>query len=332
MKYLITGCNGLVGSHIARLILQQGGVVRAIKRANSDLSLLADIKDQIEWQETDILDILGLDKAVEGVDYVIHAAAMISFSPAQKNKMRKVNVEGTANLVDACLSHKIKKLCYISSVGAIGRPLKKKQLDESQKWEDSPLNSQYGFTKYLGEQEVFRGHAEGLDVVVVNPSIILGAGDWEKSSTQLFKYVWEEKKYYPRGDINYVDVRDVAQAVYQLIDSDKSGERYILCAGTTSYVRFFNKIATVFNKIVPYKLVSPLMGEIAWRGAKLKAWLTGSEPLLTKETVHSSAVKISFSGQKITQEIGFQYRDLDDSIFWICAYFKEKYVNSSNKS
>ena len=331
MKYLITGCNGLVGSHTARLILQNGGQVSAIKRANSDLSLLADIQDHIEWHEADILDVVALDKAIEGVDYVIHAAAMISFSPSQKNMMRKVNVEGTANVVNACIDHQVKKLCYVSSVGAIGRPLKKNYLDESQKWEESPLNSHYGFTKYLGEQEVFRGMAEGLDVVVVNPSIILGAGDWGKSSTQLFKYVWDKKKYYPRGAINYVDVRDVAKAIHGLTLSEKNGERYILCAGNSMYVDFFSKIAKVFNRVIPYKIVTPFMGEFAWRAAKLKAWFTGSEPLITKETVRSSAANITFNGQKITQEIDFQYRTLDDSIEWICTFFQENYLNSSTK-
>jgi len=330
MKYLITGCNGLVGSHTARLILQNGDEVRAIRRANSDLSLLADIKDQIEWYETDVLDVLGLDQAVEGVDYVIHAAAMISFAPSQQAMMHKINVEGTANVVNACIQHEVKKLCYVSSVGAISRPLKKNHLDESQKWEPSPLNSKYGLSKYLGEQEVFRGIAEGLNAVIVNPSIILGTGDWQKTSTQLFKYVWDRKKFYPKGTLNYVDVRDVSQAISQLILSDKQGERYILCAGNIKYVDFFRKIAERFHRVISYRIVKPWMGEIAWRVEKLKAWFTGNEPLITKETVRSSAAHITFGGHKIKEAIDFQYRDLDDSIQWICTYFQEKYVNSSS--
>ncbi|MGB0522109.1 MAG: NAD-dependent epimerase/dehydratase family protein [Flammeovirgaceae bacterium] len=329
MKYLITGCNGLVGSHTARLILKNGGSVRAIKRPNSDLSMLQDIKDQIEWHEADVLDILGLDRAVEGVDYVIHAAAMISFSPKQKTMMHKVNVEGTANVVNACIRHEVKKLCYISSVGAIGRPLKKHHLDETQKWEESPLNSQYGLTKYLGEQEVFRGIAEGLDAVIVNPSIILGTGDWSKSSTQLFKYVWDKKRFYPRGAFNYVDVRDVADAVFKLIHSPKNGERFILCAGNVKYTDFFSQVAHTFNRVISYRVVKAWMGEVAWRWEKLKSWLTGREPLITKETVRSSAASITFNGTKVTQEIDFQYRKLEDSIAWICRYFEEKSLNSS---
>lgn len=330
MRYLITGCNGLVGSHAARIILQHGGTVRAIKRPNSDLTLLQGIEDQIEWHETDILDVFGLDKAMENIDYVIHAAAMISFSPKQKAYMQKVNVEGTANVVNACLHHGIKKLCYVSSVGAVGRPLKKTHLDESQKWESSPLNSHYGLTKYLGEQEVYRGIAEGLNAVIVNPGIIIGQGDWGKSSTQLFKYVWDKKRFYPKGMFNYVDVRDVAQAVFQLLGSEKSGERFILCAGNIKYNDFLSQVAKTFDRVTPYRIVQPWMGALAWRIEKLKSWLTGNEPLITKETVKSSSSIITFDGTKITKEIDFQYHKLEDSIQWICGYFKEKSLNSSN--
>ena len=331
MKYLITGCNGLVGSHVARLILEEGGQVRAIRRKNSDLSLVADIQDQIEWYKTDILDVLGLFEAVEGIDYVVHVAAMISFSPKQKSAMHKVNVEGTANVVNACLAKGVKKLAYVSSVGAIGRPLKKTHLDESQKWEKSPLNSEYGLSKYLGEQEVFRGIAEGLDAVIVNPSLILGQGDWQKSSTQLFKYVWDEKKFYPKGIINYIDVRDVADAIFKLIHSEKTAERFILSAGNVPYAEFLHLVAKQFNKEIKYRLVQPWMGAIAWRMEKLKSWLTGKEPLLTKETVRSSSSITTFDGHKIEQEIDFKYRSLSESIEWVCTYFQQKSLNSSNR-
>lgn len=327
MKYFITGCTGLVGSHTARLILNHGGTVSAIKRPTSDLSDLADIKDQIEWYDADILDVLGLDKAMEGADYVIHAAAMISFSPAKRALMHKVNVEGTANVVNACIRHQVKKLCYVSSVGAIGRPLKKNHLDETQKWEESPLNSQYGLTKYLGEQEVFRGIAEGLEAVIVNPSIILGVGDWNKSSTKLFKYIWDEKTFYPTGTINYVDVRDVAHAVNSLLVSNHTAERFILCAGNIKYTDFFSQVAKAFDKVVTYRMVTPFIGAMAWRFAKLKAWLTGKDPLITKETVHSSASNITFDGTKITRSIDFHYHELENSIHWVCDYFKEKSLN-----
>jgi len=322
-KYLITGCTGLLGSHIARHILTMDGEVRAIRRANSSFELLKDIKDEIEWFETDVLDVQGLAKAMQGVDFVIHAAAIVSFSPKMKQQMEWVNIEGTRNVVNMCLETGIQKLCYISSIAAIGRPLDKKNLDEKQKWENSPLNSHYGFSKYQGEQEVFRGVAEGLEAVAINPSLIIGAGNWDKSSTQLFKYVWDGKKYYPRGIINYVDVRDVAKAVLQLLHSNQKADRFILNAGHMRYTDFFSKIAQRFGNSVDYKLVKPWMGAIAWRLEKVKSWLTGKDPIITKETVASSASEITFNGSKITQSVEFEYTDIEDTLDWACSYFQE---------
>jgi nucleoside-diphosphate-sugar epimerase len=326
MKYLITGANGLVGGHLARHILAMGGTVRATKRVNSNLDFVSDISSQIEWVETDILDVLGLEKAMKGIDFVIHAAAVVSFSPKKKNFMQKVNVEGTANIVNACLENGVKKLAHISSVGAIGRPMKKTDLDETQKWENSELNSYYSNTKYQAEQEVFRGIAEGLDAVIVNPSIVLGQGDLEQSSSQLFKYAWESKKYYPKGTLNYVDVRDVAQATFQLLHSEISAERFILNGGSIPYPNFFETVAEKLAKPVESKLVEPWMGAIAWRWEKAKSIFTGKEPLLTRETVASSASNITFNGNKITQTIDFKYRNIENTIGWVTNNLLEKAI------
>ncbi|MFT5918150.1 MAG: nucleoside-diphosphate-sugar epimerase [Flammeovirgaceae bacterium] len=317
MKYLITGANGLVGSHLARHILANGGEVRATKRANSNLDFVGDIAQQIDWVEADILDVLGLENAMKDIDFVIHAAAVVSFSPKKKVFMQKVNVEGTANVVNACLENGIKKLAHISSVGAIGRPMKKTNLDETQKWENSELNSYYSNTKYQAEQEVFRGIAEGLDAIIVNPSIVLGRGDLEQSSSQLFKYVWESKKYYPKGTLNYVDVRDVALATFDLLHSEISAERFILNGGNIPYPGFFEMVAQKLDKVVEPKLVEPWMGAIAWRWEKAKSIFTGKEPLLTRETVASSASNITFNGNKVTKVANFKYRNLKNTIDWV---------------
>ncbi|MFC0183961.1 SDR family oxidoreductase [Pseudarcicella hirudinis] len=205
--------------------------VAGFKRPESDLSLLKGLEDQITWFEGDILDVLSLEEAISKADYVVHTAAMVSFAPKDRNKMLRINVEGTANVVNMCLLYKVKKLCFVSSVAAIGRKFSNgasdtsNLIDEKAQWEESPLNSNYAKSKYQAELEVWRGVAEGLDAVVVNPSIILGEADWYKSSTQLFKYVYDENKYYTGGTINYVDVQDVAEIIYKLLHSDIVNER-----------------------------------------------------------------------------------------------------------
>ena len=327
MVALITGISGLVGSAIARNFLQKGLIVKALVRENSDLSLIQDIVSSITIFEGDILDILSLENAMEDVDYVVHSAAMVSFSPRDKTNMEKVNIEGTANVVNVCLSRKVKKLCFISSISALGRPSKMEdtsnldvKVDELQKWTESESNSHYAKTKYLAEAEVWRGEAEGLKIIVVNPTIVLGEGDWLKSSTKLFKYVYDEKPFYTSGYINYVDVLDLAEIVEKLTVSEISGERFAVTAGLVSYKDFFEKIAKELNKKPPYFLVKPWLMAIVWRFESLKSWLFGSIPLITKETAKTSSLKILYSNNKISNTLNYRFKDLDKTLERVCGY------------
>lgn len=327
---LITGITGLVGSFVAKRFIESGHLVAGIRRSTSDMSLLSEIEDKIRWYEGDILDVLALEKAVQEATYVIHTAAIVSFAPRDRDTMFQTNVEGTANVVNACLEHHIKKLCFISSIASLGRKNEEESLTstiitETNKWEESPLNSNYAKTKFLAEMEVWRGESEGLDVIIVNPSIILGEADWTKSSTQLFRYGFEEKTYYPTGDLNYVDVLDVAECVYQLTNSDIKGERFILNAGSISYKNFLEKIAYEFGKKAPSKSVSPLLAAILWRIEAIRSRLTGKAPLLTKETALSSSHSFSYPNDKITHALNFEFKYIDDSIKRICSGLQQRY-------
>ena len=141
MKVLITGATGLVGSATAKKFLSEKHEVFALARPDSDRSLLADIAAKITWVEGDILDLSALEKAMENMDMVVHTAAVVSFIPKERKAMYKVNVEGTANVVNVCLKLGIGKLCHVSSIAAIGRPDTRKVipgkdvvLDESHRW------------------------------------------------------------------------------------------------------------------------------------------------------------------------------------------------------
>jgi len=322
---LITGGNGLVGSHLVRQLFNQGHQLRVLRRHSSDTTLLEEYGRRIEWVEGDILDVMSLERAFAGVTHVVHAAAVVSFLPKERDNMYAVNVTGTANVVNVALMAGVQKMLYVSSIAALGRPSPHQMskdtvtyIDEDQKWEESPLNSHYGKSKYLAELEVWRGAAEGLPVLVVCPSMILGEGDWKRSSTQLFKYVFDEKKYYTEGLINYVDVKDVVQIIAQLLFSDLQNERFILNAGHTTYENLFEKMAKSFNKKAPYKPVTSFMAAIIWRIEALRSWLTGSRPLITRETAQTSRNQIVYKNKKIVDALNVEFTPLDQSINRIC--------------
>lgn len=321
MKILITGATGLVGSTVARQFLAENHTVFALFRPGSDRSLLADIENKIQWIEGDVLDISSLEKAIEDVEYVVHTAAVVSFVPRDRKMMYKVNMEGTANVVNVCLKYEIKKLCHVSSIAALGRPDSRKiiggqdlVIDEEQRWEESPENSEYAKSKHLAELEVWRGMAEGLNAVIVNPTLILGEGDWSKSSTQIFRYVYQEKPFYTEGIANYVDVQDVARAVVALLFSDISGERFLLNAGSISYQSLFNNIADAMGKKRPSFKVGPGLAAIIWRIEAVRTWLIGTKPLITKETAQSSARRFRYDNGKIKKTIGFEFQPIEKTI------------------
>ena len=329
MKVLITGATGLVGSAVARKLLSHGHEVVALCRKNSDRSLLAAEEKQIIWKEGDLLDVWVLEQVIREVDYVVHAAAIVSFAPKDRDAMYRINVEGTANVVNICLAAGIRKLCHISSNAALGRPDSRRQaagevvvITEDQRWEDSSANSYYSKTKYLAELEVWRGIAEGLNAVIVNPSVVLGEGDWTKSSTRLFRYVYQEKPFYTAGRMNYVDVKDVADAVVELIFSSVTAERFLLNAGSISYEAFFSLIADAFGKRRPYLKVGKLVAAIIWRVEMVRTWITRTTPLITRETAQSATRHYAYSNEKIRREIQLVFTPIEQTVARVCQSFR----------
>lgn len=326
----ITGATGLVGSHMARRYLAEGYAVSALKRPDSTYGMLTDVAGQIQWHEGDILDVLALEKAIRPGQDVIHAAAVVSFNPSDRHAMEAVNVTGTANVVNVCLHVGIRRLGFISSVAALGRPPSRVgqtasieqpiRIDASQKWEESAENSAYAKTKYRAELEVWRGRAEGLSAVIVNPSIVLGVGDWSRSSLQLIGYVRDERPFYPSGLFNYVDVLDVVEAVVRLMQQPDADEaRYVLNGGTTSYQAFLTQLANALHKRPPRWEVPRLLTQLLWPLEAVRARLTGRTPLITRETAQASSRFYQFDGQPITQKTGMAYHSLADTLHRIAS-------------
>jgi len=325
-KICLTGATGLIGIQLLKDLLQTKNYeILAIYNNTSPESVFPQKNELIQWKKVDLQDICQLNRVFQEVDFVIHAAALVSFSDKDKEKLYKVNVEGTANVVNACLEQGIEKLCYVSSVAAIGRSGTNLTLNEEHRWEESEYISNYSRTKHLAELELWRAIAEGLNAVIVNPSVVLGEGDWHRSSTQIFRYIWESGKFYTDGILNYVDVRDVSQIIIKLLESDITDERFILNAGITTYKDIFDKIAKHFQKVPPNFRITPNLANVLWRFAKIGAWFTGKAPLITREIAQNAKSQYQYDGSKIQEKINFQFQSLEETLAHTCKALLKKY-------
>ena len=318
---LITGATGLVGSHLTEELVRRGKKIRAIYRSSIPS---ADWAKKVEWIQGDILDIVLLEQAMQNVQQVYHCAAIVSFHPKQKKQLFQTNVEGTANVVNAAINANVKKLLFVSSVSALGRMRKNSMVNETMNWSEETSNSEYGKTKYLAEMEVWRGTGEGLQAVIVNPTIILGAGDWNKGSSGIFKTIYNEFPWYTDGVSGFVDVQDVIKAMILLMESDADKQRFILNAENISYKVLFDEIAANFKTKAPHKKVSPFMAEAVWRFEALKGKLSGKDPLLTKETARTAQAKVYFDNSKLLKLFSdFHYNSIQQSIKRIVSELKQ---------
>lgn len=324
----VSGATGFLGAHVVCRLLQKGLQVRALKRAQSSMAefeyiyslLFTDnkAKQYLTWVDADVLDTPALEEALKGVDEVYHCAAMVSFSQKDKAQMMQVNVQGTANMVNLSLINGIKKFAHISSIAALGREKSGVQVTEKSKWVDSKLNSNYAISKYKAEMEVWRASEEGLNVVIVNPGVILGSGDWHKGSCALFNMVYKGMPFYTRGVNGYVDVLDVADATIKLMDGNIFAERFILVSDNTEMKYFLDETSTLLNKNKPTIEVNKFLAELAWMGAAIAALFTGKKPNLTKETSRASLNKYYYSNQKIKDKIGFEFIPIEQTITQTC--------------
>ncbi|RAJ01559.1 nucleoside-diphosphate-sugar epimerase [Chitinophaga skermanii] len=319
---LVTGGTGFLGSNLLRALVHAGQPVKALFRKQIPAQL-NDIQDRVTWVQGDVLDIFSLEDALEGVTHVYHCAAIVSFLPQMKQTMMKINIEGTANVVNACLDAGVKKLVYVSSVAALGRAKENQTITEAAEWVDSKNNSAYALSKHLSEMEVWRGIAEGLPAAIVNPSIILGAHYWHDGSGMLLKNAWKEFPYYTKGVNGFVDVEDVVKSMLQLMESNISGERFILSAENWPYRELFNHMAAALDKKPPHIAVKPWMAELVWRMEKLKQRFTGKKPLITKETARTAQLEVLYDNTKLPKFLpGFSYKPLATTIAEISAAYK----------
>ncbi|MBV9963868.1 MAG: NAD-dependent epimerase/dehydratase family protein [Parafilimonas sp.] len=313
-KIFVTGATGLLGSHLIKQLLNQRKKIKALYRSEIPFS-----NNTIEWIKGDVFDTILLEEILNDVDEVYHCAAKVSFNPKNKKELFKTNIEGTANIVNASLNTGVKKLLHVSSVSALGRIRENTTVNETMQWSEETSNSAYGESKYLAELEVWRGIAEGLNAVIVNPTIIIGASDWNKGSSEIFKTVYKEFPYYTNGVTGFVDADDVAKAMIELMNSDISAERFIINAENISYKDLFDMIAGSFSKQAPQKKVTSFMAAMIWRLEAIKSFVTNKAPFITKETARTALAKVYFDNSKLLSALpSFKYTPLRNSVERIC--------------
>jgi dihydroflavonol-4-reductase len=320
MHALVIGGNGFVGSHLVRHLLACNITVTATYRNNTPTELSA-----TTWQQLDILDVEACDDIIAGHTHVFHCANAVSFDSADAEALLHNNVEGTANVVNACLEHQVEKLLFVSSVAAIGRAHAGALVTEKTPWLTNSQNSTYAVSKYRAEMEVWRGSGEGLKVVIVNPSIILGEGDWHSSSAQLFKHAYDEFPFYTSGANGFVDVHDVVRAMQLLMQSDIYNERFILNGGNHSYEFILQNMATAMQRKPPARLAKPWMTAIVWRLYALRKLFTGKRALITQETARTAQSKYAYDGSKIVNLLPqYTYTSIEQTIARACAFYVAK--------
>lgn len=318
---MVTGATGLVGGELTRRLSQLGYQVKALYHQSKPIDL-----PNVTWCQCDILDVIELEDIMQNMDIVFHCAALVSFDPSKAKTIHQLNVIGTANVVNTAIDAQVTTFIHVSSVAAIGSLLNG-NISENEKWDAKAGHNAYAKSKRAAEFEVLRGQAEGLKVHIVNPTIILGNGDWNKGSSEIFKKVYQGFPYYTEGVHGFVDVADVVTVMIALMETDTpSGERYILNGANISYKKLFDLIADNFGVAQPNKKVTKWQAAFIWRLVYLKAKLTGTHAMLTKETAHTAQAVITYNNLKILQALpDFQFQPMEQSITRICGEFRLKY-------
>ncbi|MCD6013579.1 MAG: NAD-dependent epimerase/dehydratase family protein [Flavipsychrobacter sp.] len=325
---LITGASGFLGQHLVRYLSAQGVKVRALYYSHPPADGLKNLPG-IEWMQCDLLDVYAVEEAMRGITDIYHCAAVVTFDPGKRKEMLHFNPESTANIVNQALLQDVRKMVYVSSIASLGRTGDQgKEITEEEEWGESRYNSAYGISKYIAEMEVWRGIGEGLNAVIVNPGIIIGAGNGHDLSARLMKIVYREFPFYSKGVNSWVGSEDVVKIMVQLMSSDIEGERFIVSTANLSYREVLGQMAKALGKKPARYRATAWMTGIAWRLSILRSMITGKSPLITRETVNNANSICLYNNSKLLTALpGFAYAPLEASI----ATMARSFINYNKK-
>jgi dihydroflavonol-4-reductase len=318
---LVTGASGFLGQHLVQSLAAKGSPVRALYNNTPPPAQLQNLEG-VSWLRADLLDVYDVETAMQGITHVYHCAAIISFQPAEQEKMLHFNPESTANIVNQALEQGITKMVYISSIAALGKgTIDKPEITEEEQWGESNYSSAYGVSKYLAETEVWRGIGEGLNAVIINPGIMLGEGNFKEGSTELISIAYKEFPFYTKGVTAWVDVQDVVNAACELMASANEAERYILSCGNFPYREIFNMMAASLGKKPPRFYANTFLSGLVWRFGKLQSVL-GKKPAITRETARSANTQSYYSNHKLLAALPhFSYTPMPETIERVAKTF-----------
>lgn len=321
----------MVGAHLLLHLAGEGAILRALYRNENNIFRTKSLftyygKEKsfnaIQWVKGDVTDIPSLEEAFKGMEYVYHSAALISFDPADEEKLRKINIEGTANVVNCALDFGIKKLCYVSSVAALG-DLKDGETvtTEETEWNPEKTHSDYAISKYGAEMEVWRAWQEGLNVVMVNPGIIFGYGFWEQGSGRMFTSVKNGQQFYTKGTCGIVAVEDVVVIMAQLMEANVTGERFTLVAENMRVEEILGTIAEGMGKKRPAVYATPAMTSFAWRTDWLISKLLSRPRNFTRSMARSAHSAENYSNDKIVTLLNYKFTGMKDYLKNVAGQF-----------
>lgn len=307
---LVTGGTGFLGSTVIKRLVENGTAVIALKRNTSNIPENLKASSLIEWVDADITDYFALSELFERVTQVYHCAAKISYQKEDAEHMMHINTEGTRHIVNLSIEYGA-RLLHVSSIAALGSNKLGRPVDEKDKWEYDIHMSNYSLSKYKSELEVWRGITEGLDAVIINPSVIMGTSSTKSGSAAIFNLIQKGIKIYPPGSVGIVDVDDVADIMLLLMNKKEiTAQRYVLNSENISNKELLQQIAALLGKKAPTIAATPFMLQLAWRAAKLLALVTGKRPALTEESARASAERLLYSNAKITKELNYTFKPL----------------------
>lgn len=330
---LVTGGSGFLGRHLVQHLSEQGKNVRALYNSCVPNKYLTSLPG-ITWQKCDLLDVYAVSEAMQGITDIYHCAAIVTFDPRKREEMLHFNPESTANIVNQAIEQGIRKMVHVSSVAALGRTGdNKKLIDEEQEWGENKYNSAYGLSKYLAENEVWRGVGEGICAAIINPSVIIGGNPmlttdpefWNKGSAQLMKVAEKEFPFYTEGVNGWVDVQDVVRAMTLLMDTDIESERYILNSGNHSFKEVFTLMAAALSKKPPRFRAGPVITSIIWRLSLLYSKIAGTNAVITRETASNAQTRSLYNNTKLLNAFPqFRYTSVKDSIENMARSFRQQ--------
>ncbi len=328
---LVTGGTGLLGAHLLFKLATAGYAVRATYRNSEKITVTEKVfsyysktpeilMDQIEWHEADINDLPALETAFHGITEVYHCAALVSFDPKDDKALLKTNVQGTENIVNLSIANTIEKLCFASSIAAIGPGIHGEMINEENEWSDVPTTT-YALSKYLAEMKVWRASQEGIPVIIVNPGIIIGPGFWRKGSGSFFTFAAKAPKYFLPGGTGFVSVEDVVNSMYQLMQSSVQNQRFILVSKNLSFKKFSAILAKGLGKMPPLFELKKWMISLFWRWDWLRSKILGKRRRLSKTVARRLHLMEKYENSKLPNQLDFNYGDLEHTILQCCTIY-----------